>query len=369
MAKYWIVAFEFPPFPGGQATYAYEMASTLRKMGNDVAVVVPNYKELNDTNRYDFEIHRVFEHQILNLSAYSAFFPIARNIQSIDVVLCCDIRAGLLLTGMPWVSARKILMFHGGEILHSETSKLSQAINYLATLGKDKLVANSKFSASLVKRFLKKKCQAIPLGVSDYWKESPFSSFENAELNSLLGKKVIFLAARIEKRKGHLEAFDLLLSSSEFRKGDAVFAFSGKNVDAEHMAKVKKYCEDYPDLFVYLGVLSKNDVKKFYSISRFLLLMATHEPKHIEGFGLVILEAAAQGCPCIVSNVGGIPDAVDDGRSGVILSVDDRPAAIKKIDQMLADDEFRNALSKGALENSKYMSWEKVVKETFISDF
>lgn len=48
-------------------------------------------------------------------------------------------------------------------------------------------------------------------------------------------------------------------------------------------------------------------------------------PSHVnpsqqhEGFGIVFLEAAACGVPSIGSNAGGIPDAVVDGQTGILV--------------------------------------------------
>jgi glycosyltransferase involved in cell wall biosynthesis len=56
-----------------------------------------------------------------------------------------------------------------------------------------------------------------------------------------------------------------------------------------------------------------------------LLAAAYHEaralvlPSDYEAFGLVLLEAMAQGTPVIASRVGGIPEIVEDGRTGLLV--------------------------------------------------
>ena len=37
----------------------------------------------------------------------------------------------------------------------------------------------------------------------------------------------------------------------------------------------------------------------------------------VEGFGIVALEAAAAAKPVVATSVGGVPDAVEDGKSGI----------------------------------------------------
>ena len=54
-------------------------------------------------------------------------------------------------------------------------------------------------------------------------------------------------------------------------------------------------------------------------------------PSRGEGFGLVALEAAARGRPAIVADVGGLPEIVDDGRTGVVVPSGDANALASAI--------------------------------------
>ena len=56
------------------------------------------------------------------------------------------------------------------------------------------------------------------------------------------------------------------------------------------------------------------DMSAFYELIDLLLVPSVREP-----FGLVIVEAAARGCPAVCSKIDGIPEAVVDGQTGVCL--------------------------------------------------
>jgi len=56
------------------------------------------------------------------------------------------------------------------------------------------------------------------------------------------------------------------------------------------------------------------DMSEFYELIDLLLVPSVREP-----FGLVIVEAAARGCPAICSKIDGIPEAVMDGQTGLCL--------------------------------------------------
>lgn len=67
-------------------------------------------------------------------------------------------------------------------------------------------------------------------------------------------------------------------------------------------------------------------------------------PGDVEGFGMVAVEAAAHGLPTVAFAVGGVPDAVGEGVSGVCIPADDYPQmALRIIDllQARADQPLR----------------------------
>jgi glycosyltransferase involved in cell wall biosynthesis len=75
-----------------------------------------------------------------------------------------------------------------------------------------------------------------------------------------------------------------------------------------------------------------------------------------EGWGLSLTEAAACGTPAVASRIGGHEDAVIDDVSGV-LAPGDPEALGAAMTRVLADDELRARLGRGALERAAQLSW------------
>ena len=71
-------------------------------------------------------------------------------------------------------------------------------------------------------------------------------------------------------------------------------------------------------------------------------------PSHMEGFGLVYLEAALYGVPSIATLVGGIPIAIDDGVTGTLVSVGDVDAIASAIETLRDDPELRRRMGEAA---------------------
>lgn len=84
----------------------------------------------------------------------------------------------------------------------------------------------------------------------------------------------------------------------------------------------------------------------------------------VEGLGLVFLEAQAHGLPVIGTDCGGIPEAIEDRKSGFVVPQGDINSIREKITMLMQDKELYRSMSKRAVEfvNEKF-SWEKCVDE------
>ena len=75
-----------------------------------------------------------------------------------------------------------------------------------------------------------------------------------------------------------------------------------------------------------------------------------------EGWGMTLTEAAACGTPVVATDIAGHRDAVVDGESGLL--VDDLGQLPVALGRVLGDDVLRNRLTKGALAQSRWFTWD-----------
>lgn len=95
------------------------------------------------------------------------------------------------------------------------------------------------------------------------------------------------------------------------------------------------------------------DMRKIYSKTKILLVPSIWQ----EPFGRVVVEAMCNGIPCIVSNVGGLPEAV--GNAGIIIdNPNDVMSWINQI-RKLENNKFYNKLSKKSLKRAKKFDFKK----------
>jgi glycosyltransferase involved in cell wall biosynthesis len=123
--------------------------------------------------------------------------------------------------------------------------------------------------------------------------------------------------------------------------------------------------------------IAGNGVKFFPKISneerRRLLARAwvLVNPSVREGFGLNIVEANALGTPAIAYDVPGLRDSILDGKTGLLVKVEDANYLAEAIITILEDKGLRDTLSSNALKHSRNFSWdrtyqefEKIIKDT-----
>ncbi|MHB8643743.1 MAG: glycosyltransferase [Gaiellaceae bacterium] len=76
-------------------------------------------------------------------------------------------------------------------------------------------------------------------------------------------------------------------------------------------------------------------------------------PSRREGYGVVAREAMAYGRPVVASAVGGLPEAVEDGVSGLLVPPGDIPALREALGRLLADEGLRERLGAAAREQAR----------------
>ena len=76
-------------------------------------------------------------------------------------------------------------------------------------------------------------------------------------------------------------------------------------------------------------------------------------PSYFEGFPLSVIEGMLHGCAVISTDVGGIPEAIEDGVSGILIKPKDIDGLKNAIESVTDDKEFAKRLSCGGIKTAK----------------
>lgn len=132
------------------------------------------------------------------------------------------------------------------------------------------------------------------------------------------GKNIITVGA-VKPRKGTLEAIEGFHAYLQKSGTGAHFTIVGRF--SENDSYVQKLHERMAQLGIgdnvtLVGEVTEGELERQYQSADVFLLPAKTTHDTFEGFGLVFLEAALRGIPCIGPDDGGAMEAIDHGVSG-----------------------------------------------------
>jgi len=134
----------------------------------------------------------------------------------------------------------------------------------------------------------------------------------------------------------------------------------GKN---QNMGRMKKLVDKLGmmDSVEFIGWIPPEKIKTYYRKASVFVM-----PSLMEGFGLVFLEAMAQGLPVIGGNVGGTLELIKDGENGILVSPRNSQALKKAIQKEINDVAFRKKIISNGYSTVNEFTVKKMVKETVI---
>jgi D-inositol-3-phosphate glycosyltransferase len=87
-------------------------------------------------------------------------------------------------------------------------------------------------------------------------------------------------------------------------------------------------------------------------------------PSYNESFGLVAVEAQAAGTPVVAAAVGGLPTAVRDGVSGLLVEGHDPDDYAAAIGRIAGSPALRDQMSRAAVRQAARFAWDRTAERT-----
>ncbi len=126
--------------------------------------------------------------------------------------------------------------------------------------------------------------------------------------------------------------------------------------DGPDKVRAMRYCRahEMEDSVLFLG--KSNEIDEILCFSDLFLL-----PSEQESFGLAALEAMAHGVPVVCTQVGGLPEVVENGVSGYLSPVGDISGMAQHVIHILEDKDRHRRFKHQALKTSKKFEIDKVI--------
>jgi glycosyltransferase involved in cell wall biosynthesis len=144
------------------------------------------------------------------------------------------------------------------------------------------------------------------------------------------------IGALVDHHKGQRVLFEALrLAAPALARCPVLLIGTG-----EDEAALRREARDLPQV-VFTGFVD-NVADHLAALDLFVF------PSREEGLGSVLIDAMAQGLPIVASQVGGIPELIEDGQTGLLIPPGDAPALAAALTRLVADAELRARLGAAA---------------------
>ena len=225
----------------------------------------------------------------------------------------------------------------------------------------DYIQAISNFLAGWAKDMgVKRPIEVVPNGIDP---EKYELRIKNYELRNRLGikenERVVITTSRLVKKNGIGDLIGAINHLTINNKKLVIKLLILGTGPLEKKLKFQVLSSKLRDCVLFLGDMPNADVPKYLAMSDVFA-----RPSLSEGLGNSFLEAMAAGVPIIGTPVGGIPDFIFDGETGLFCEVGNPKSIAEKITLLLSDDALRQKIIASArqLVEEKY-NWRKIAEQ------
>ncbi len=367
-----VFTVDYKPLTGGIAEHAYRIALEFHESGLDVVVIAP---EIPGCGTFDaaqpFDTLRVPRIAGLEWLLYaSALFRLTASGRS-QLVYCatshpCGLICALLNS---LVSLWFTVTIHAHEAIYTSVNLRQRVKKALRVLQvwmfsrARKVYAVSGFTrdALVAAGVEEEKVAVINNGVAAGELLGPAGESRIAGDLDLGGKRVLLTIARLDVHKGHdvvIRAMPGILREVP----DAVYVIVGQGLMRPRLEKLAADV-GVAGRVLFTGELSRPDLVALLKACDVFILNSRVEGGNAEGFGIVLLEAGVFRKPVVGGRSGGIPDAVEDGLSGILVDPLDPEDVAGAVVSILKDPELAARLGEaGYLRATREFTWKAVVE-------
>lgn len=365
-----LVTHEFHPHRGGIAIYAAEMAKAAQAAGYAVEVWAPALPPGVAEPTWSFAVRRLplaGNHGLLSqwrmvrellahrdrLREATLYIPEPGPLLAMLLLQYFDtLRPGRLM-----------LTFHGSEIrrlgsrglLRWSTSHLLEKatrISVVSAFARDLLQSTFPEAAGKV---------VITPGAlrTDLALDAP------VRLDKPRRKLVVLTVARINPRKGQREVIAALQTLPDALRDRVEYWLVGAHDKENYGASLAAAAARSDVPVKFLGDIPDEKLGAIYAEADIFAMTSMPHGHSVEGFGLVYLEAGAHGLPVVAHSIGGVPEAVIDNETGLLVAPGDKAALTAAFARLLGDPTLRRRLGDAGRTRAREHTWQDSAESLF----
>jgi len=357
----------FPPDIGGPATYVPHMASALTQRGHAVTVVTlsEGLDAANDT--YPFRVVRLARHQRRPWRWLKTMALLVRLGRQADVLYVNGLAMETALANL--ILRKPTVLKVVGDLAweqatnrgwvndtfedfqqqrHGWKVELVRALRTWWTRRAHQIIVPSRYLARWVAAW----------GVPE---EKVRVVYNAVDLPDSLSPSSVPLASPVKVvtigRLVPWKRVDMIIEAVG-RCAGAGLVIIGDGPEREHLVTLTQQLQ-LSDRVYFAGQQSPADTLALLNACDLFVLNSTYE-----GLPHVVLEAVALGLPIIATDVGGVPEVVENGWNGQLIAATDAHALHETLARLLAQPAERQRLAAGARQTAERFRFARMVEET-----
>ena len=159
----------------------------------------------------------------------------------------------------------------------------------------------------------------------------------------LKDKKILLTVGRLVERKGHDMVIKTLPQIIKTLP-NVIYLVVGSGPYKKNLEKLVNQSR-LGDYVKFINAVDQSDLAAFYQICDVFIMPARELPNgDVEGFGIVYLEANLFGKPVIGGRSGGVPEAIIDGKTGILVNPTDAFDIAQATIKLLTDSAYAERL-------------------------
>ena len=374
--KLLMISQDFPPDVGGIQTYCHELADRFVSLSHKFSVVAPDRPHANKfDNNASYKVYRIPGRNVwlpatslpaLHNLVYNAGYNVTFHAQWQTIFGAYEARRRGDLKAI-------FCAAHGRELLFNASKRGTKSYGWYNRLRRfllkeaDHFFAVSNYTAGLLQDLgvSEDRISVVPNATNpDQFYPGDASAIRD-QLN-LKNKKTIVTICRLVRRKGVdtvIKAFSKITGSHS----DAELIIIG---DGEDRQRLEILATDLgiSQSVKFTGWIAHDgtEINQFYNLADIVVMTPRTDPIQVEGFGIIYLEANACGKPVIGSRSGGIPDAVIDGKTGLLVDEENPDQLAEAIAKLLDNPDLAARLGENGRQRVvNELNWDTIANRIY----
>ena len=368
-APVFLITHEFYPVRGGIATFTEEIARATASLGYDVEVWAPSAPAETE-KKWPFRLRRLPLKGTHGLRCQLQLaWQLVVNRRQLRYATVYLPEPGPMLTMMllqffhAFRPRRLVLTFHGSEILRFAANPFRRWLVRQLVRRATRISTLSLYTQELLQKHFPEAVDKVFLTPGALRDEFLMVSDRPLRTND---KIIILTVGRLHPRKGQLLTLQALqLLPAEVRSRIEYWIVGGQSKGG-YEESLRARAAERLDLTVrFLGKLPDEELAQVYESADIFAMTSVPHGESIEGFGLVYLEAAAHGLPVVAHDIGGVSEAVHDGKTGLLVPCNRPIQLAAAFERLIHEPELRKRFGSAGRAWARRNSWTKSAHALF----